>query len=385
MIKRIAEEKALNLLRSFPCVSIIGPRQVGKTTLARMISKRLTRESLYLDLELLSDYSKLSDAEFYLSQHTDKAVIIDEVQRMPALFPVLRALIDQKREPGRFILLGSAGPDLVRQSSESLAGRIAYLELSPFLLEEVIDRYQIEDLWFRGGYPDPFLENTPWQDWMQNFIRTYLERDLPAQGFSSDRILAERLWLMLAHNHGNLVNYSELGRSLEISSGMIKKYLDFLEAAFLIRQVRPYTNNLKKRVVKSPKVYIRDSGILHFLLGLAKYEELFGTMKLGASWEGFVAEQIAEHLHSNRKLFFYRTHEGAELDLVIEKGGLPLAGIEIKIGSDNRPSRGNTVAAESLGVTQKFIITKEGEDYMQSNGFRTCSLGTFLKNYLPEL
>jgi predicted AAA+ superfamily ATPase len=385
MIKRIAEEKALTLLGSFPCVSIIGPRQVGKTTLARMISKRLIKESLYLDLELMSDYSKLSDAELYLLQHADKTVIIDEVQRMPGLFPVLRALIDQKREPGRFILLGSASPDLVKQTSESLAGRIAYLELTPFLFEEIADSHKIEELWFRGGYPDPFLKNVPWTDWMQNFIRTYLERDLPAQGFSADRVLAERLWIMLAHNHGNLVNYSELGRSLEISSNVIKKYLDFLEAAFLIRQVRPYTNNLKKRLVKSPKVYIRDSGILHFLLGLESYNDLYANIKMGASWEGFVAEQIAGRMVSNRKLFFYRTHDGSELDLVIEKGGRPLAGIEIKFGSDNRPSRGNTVAAENLGATQKYIITKDGEDYLQGNGFRTCSLKTFLGNYLPEL
>lgn len=385
MIKRIAENRILKLINSFPCVAIIGPRQVGKTTLVKMIKDKLKNKSLYLDMELLSDFTKLVDPETYLNQHKDKTVIIDEVQRLPSLFPLLRALIDQKRTAGRFVLLGSAGPELIRDSSESLAGRIAYFELTPFIVDEVITNYKINDLWIRGGFPEAFLLKTPWDDWMNNFIRTYLERDLPNLGFTADPIKAERLWVMLAHNHANLMNYSEISKSLEVSSVTIKKYIDFLEKAYLVRQIRPYTFNIKKRLIKSPKIYIRDSGILHYLLGINEYEDLFKNMKLGASWEGFVIDQIAAIIPTGRKLFFFRTHDGSELDLVIEKGGKPLASIEIKIGSDVRPSKGNTLAAVNLGTTKNFVVTAESEEYVLSNGFRVCSLITFLHKYLPNL
>ncbi len=384
MIKRLGQQKIESLLRGFPCVAIIGPRQVGKTSLAKQIRKNYPN-SIYLDMELQNDFLKLEDAETYLVQFEDRLIIIDEVQRRKELFPVLRALIDMNREPGRFLLLGSAAPDLIRDSSESLAGRIAYFELSPLLAKEILPNYKLNDLWFRGGFPDPFLNLDIWLDWMNSFINTYFERDLPNLGFPADSITGKRLWLMLAHLHGNLVKYSEIAKSLELSLHTIKKYIAFLENAFLIRTIQPYHSNIKKRLVKSPKVYIRDSGILHFLLGIENHEQLMGNPKMGASWEGFVIEQLIPSIPLNRQFFFYRTHDGAELDLVITKGGIPVSGIEIKYGSDIRLSRGNTEAIETLQTTNNFILIKNEEDYSLTNKTRVCGLNIFLKKYLPEI
>jgi len=374
------------LVEHFPCVGLIGPRQSGKTTLVKRNSNKITKQTLYLDLELSEDFHKLNDAQVFLQQHQDKCVIIDEIQRKPDLFPLLRALIDQKRESGRFILLGSASPDLIRDSSESLAGRIAYLELHPFILPEI--KFDTEKLWFRGGFPDSYLENKPniRYRWMDNFIRTYLEKDLPQLGFGGHSAIAERLWIMLAHEHGNLINYSELSKSLEISMPTVKSYMDFLEQAFLIRQLKPYTHNIKKRMVKSPKVYIRDSGILHHLLGLKSHDDLYANIKMGNSWEGFVIEQISALLPLNRKMYFYRTHVGSELDLVIEKGGKPHVGIEIKYGSDISPSKGNIYAANYLKTNENFIIIiSKDEEYLLSNGFKVVGIRKFLTNILPSL
>ncbi len=384
MIKRLAQEKVENLLKGFPCVAIIGPRQVGKTSLAKQIRQKFPR-SIYLDMELQSDFTKLDDAETYLTQFYDKLVIIDEIQRRKELFPVLRALIDKNRKPGRFLLLGSASPDLIRDSSESLAGRIAYYELSPLLVKEILPDYNIKDLWFRGGFPDPFLNFDIWFDWMNNFINTYFERDLPNLGFPADSITGKRLWLMLAHLHGNLIKYSELAKSLELSINTVKSYISFLENAFLIRTVQPFYSNIKKRLVKSPKVYIRDSGILHFLLGIDNFEQLTGHPKMGASWEGFVIEQLIPLIPKNRQFFFYRTHDGSELDLIITKAGIPVCGIEIKYGSDVRLSRGNTEAINTLKPKNNFVIVKDNTDYQITNNVRVSGLDLFLKKYLPNL
>lgn len=385
MIKRFAQNKILKLLKSFPCVALIGPRQVGKTTLAMEIQKSLKSESIYLDLELTSDFNKLLDAETFLAQNQSKTIIIDEVQRKKDLFPLLRALIDKNRRPGRFILLGSASPDLLRDSSESLAGRIAYVELSTFIINEIEQNYSIEQLWVKGGFPDAFLEKVSWQDWMNNFISTYLEKDLPALGFPADRLTAQRLWTMIAHNHGYLINYSEFSKSLEVSVPTVKKYINFLESAFLVRQLPSYYFNIKKRIVKSPKVYIRDSGILHHLLGLENLNQILGYPKMGASWEGFIIEQIAAFLPDYLRIYFYRTRDGSELDLVIEKGGYPYIAIEIKYGSDVRPTKGNTEAIKMLKTKHNFVIIKDDENYLLSNGFRVCGIKLFLNQYLPNL
>jgi len=362
-------------------VAIIGPRQVGKTTLAKQIKKDY-KSSIYLDLELRNDLVKLDDPETYLKQFEDHLIIIDEVQRKKELFPVLRALIDQRRKPGRFLLLGSAAPELLRDSSESLAGRIAYHELTPFLWPETDADYSMEDLWIRGGFPDAFLNKKYWLDWMNNFVKTYIERDLPNLGYPANSITSERLWTILAHYHGNLINYAEIAKSLELSIHTIKNYLGFLEHAFLIRLVKPFHSNAKKRLVKSPKVYMRDSGVLHYLSGIENIKQLFGHPKQGASWEGFVLEQIIAQLKPNQKIYFYRTHDGAELDLVITKGNTLVAGIEIKYGSGVKASRGNTEAIQFLQTKQNFIIIRNDEDYHLSSGFIVCGLDIFLKKYL---
>lgn len=384
MIKRFGQHKIEKLLNGFPCVAIIGPRQVGKTVLAKQI-KLLYPDSIYLDMELQRDFLKLSDAETFLSQFKDQLIIIDEVQRRKNLFPILRALIDMNKKPGRFLLLGSAAPDLIRDSSESLAGRIAYFELTPFLLKEINSIYLLDDLWFQGGFPDPFLNRQIWSDWMNNFINTYFERDLPMLGFPADSMTGKRLWLMLAHLHGNLVKYSEIAKSLELSINTVKKYIAFLESAFLIRTIQPFHSNIKKRLVKSPKVYIRDSGILHFLLGIDNFEQLHGNPKMGNSWEGFVIEQITPILPINRQIFFYRTHDGAEIDLVVTKGGNPISAIEIKYGSEIKLSRGNTLAIQTLKTKNNYILIKEDVDYLTSKNLRVCGLNTFLEKYLPLL
>jgi len=384
MIKRFAQQKIETLLHGFPCVAIIGPRQVGKTSLSKQIRNNYP-DYVYLDMELQSDYLKLEDSETYLSQFEDQLVIIDEVQRRKELFPILRALIDLNRRPGRFLLLGSAAPDLIRDSSESLAGRIAYYELSPFIAQEIQQEYNLQDLWIRGGFPDPFLKQDIWLDWMNNFVNTYFERDLPNLGFPADSITGRRLWLMLAHLHGNMVNYAEIAKSLELSFHTVKQYVAFLENAFLIRTIQPFHSNIMKRLVKSPKVYIRDSGILHFLLGIENREQLLGNHKMGASWEGFVIEQLIPLIPLNRQFYFYRTHDGSELDLVITKGGIPVSGIEIKFGSDVRPSRGNTQAIQNLQTTNNFILIKDEDDYLLSKNFRVCGLTSFIRKYLPEL
>lgn len=365
-------------------MTIIGPRQVGKTTLARIIQKEY-KFSTYLDLEFQKDYLKLEDAETYLRQFENHLVIIDEIQRKKDLFPVLRALIDLNRRPGRFLILGSASPDLLRNSSESLAGRIAYHELTPFLLPELGKSFKIENVWMYGGFPDALMKSKYWLDWMNNYVKTYFERDLPNLGFPADSLTGERLWTMLAHYHGNLVNYAELGRSLELNINTIKNYIGFLRNAFLIRLIEPFYTNSKKRLVKSPKVYIRDSGIMHYLSGIENLEQLTGHPKKGASWEGFVIEQIIPLLPVNREVWFYRTHDGAELDMVLTRDNRPVASIEIKYGSDARPTRGNTEAVQTLKTSHNYIIIKDDDDYLLSGGFRVCGLRVFLEKYLYSL
>ena len=381
MIARISENQIKHLLKGFPCVAIVGPRQVGKTTLAKLIQKEY-KLSIYLDLEFQKDYLKLEDAETYLQQFEDYLVIIDEVQRKRELFPVIRALVDQNRKPGRFLLLGSASPDLLRNSSETLAGRIAYHEVTPFLFSELCDNYKTEDIWMYGGFPEAFLNRNYWVQWMNNYVKTYFERDLPNLGFPADSITGERLWTMLAHYHGNLINYAELGRSLELNQNTVKSYVGFLRNAFLVRVIEPFHLNTKKRLVKSPKVYIRDSGIMHYLSGIENFDQLLGHPRRGASWEGFVIEQIITMLPVNRNAYFYRTHDGAELDLVITRGNRPVLSIEIKFGADARPTRGNTEAVHTLKTSQNYIIVKDNEDYLITDEFRVCGVKTFLAKYL---
>jgi len=269
MKTRIIEKKLLDTVNNFPATGIIGPRQVGKTTIAKQLLKKIEKETVYIDVENPRDRVKLSDPVLFFENNMDKCIIIDEIQLMPELFSVLRPMIDMKREPGRFIILGSASPVLLRQSSQSLAGRIAYIELSGFNLLELETESQ-NKLWLKGGFPDAFLskDNDIWQQWMDNFIRTYINTDLPILGLDINRNSIRNLWTMLSHVNAQVVNYSNIARSLSVSSTTLKKYIDFLENAFLIRQLQPFYPNIKKRIVKAPKVYLRDTGINNNLQGV---------------------------------------------------------------------------------------------------------------------
>ena len=354
-------------LGQFPAVGIIGSRQVGKTTLALMVAESRQDKAVYLDLERPSDLAKLSDAELYLRSVADSLVIIDEIQRRPDLFPVMRSLIDEQRRPGRFLILGSASPALLRQSSESLAGRIVYHELKPFNLQEVgTSTEDINLLLNRGGYPESYLAQSDAASlkWREAFIQTYLERDIPNLGLHIPAVALRRFWLMLAHCQGQLWNASRIAGSLGVDSKTARRYLDVLEDTFMIRQLPPLHANLKKRLVKSSKVYLRDTGLLHALFGIQTHEQLLGHPVAGASWEGWCIEQVLSIVRPNTAAYFYRTLAGAEIDLVLQPpAGEPPIAIEAKFSLDPRPARGFWSALEDLHPARSFIVYPGMEFY----------------------
>jgi predicted AAA+ superfamily ATPase len=318
------------LLKRFPVVAILGARQVGKTTLAASIAPTLSNRISRFDLENPSDLARLADPMLAL-QEPKGLVVLDEVQRRPELFPVLRVLADRKPVRTRFLVLGSAAPDLLRQSSESLAGRIAYYELPGLAVREVGFEHS-DRLWVRGGFPKAFLARSDREsmEWRQAFIRTFLERDLPALGVNIAADTMRRFWSMLAHHHAQLWNASEIGRSFGVADTTVRNYLDKLTDALVVRQLKPWHENLGKRQVKSPKIFIRDSGLLHALLNLPTKRDIEGHPKLGASWEGFIIDQLVQQLGvSPEETYHWRTHQGAELDLLVVRGGLRL-GFEVK-------------------------------------------------------
>ena len=371
-------------LDQFPAVALLGPRQVGKTTLAEEIGE--SRSSIYLDLERDDDRERLSDPVAYLESHADKLVILDEVQRMPELFQALRGLIDKGRRKGqragRFLLLGSASIDLLKQSGESLAGRIAYLELAPLNVME-IGPDKLEDLWVRGGFPDSFLatDDAASSVWRENFIRTYLERDIPQLG---PRIPAEtlrRFWTMLAHNQSQLLNAASLSRSLGVEGKSVARYLDLLVDLLLVRRLPPYHANVGKRLVKSPKTYVRDSGITHALLRLDDREAVLGHPIAGSSWEGFVIENLLSVAPERTEAYFYRTTAGAEIDLLLDLGGNEgIWAVEIKRGLAAKTSRGFTVARQDLEPARSFIVYGGTERYAKSEGVEAISLPDLMKD-----
>lgn len=387
MIKRKLTNQFFDFLAHFPVIGIVGPRQVGKTTFVKNNIQNFEKEALYLDLESPEDYNKLTDAELFLKNNESKTVIIDEIQRKPELFPVLRSLVDRNRVPGRFIILGSASPDLIRDSSESLAGRIAYMEMNPFDMDELNGVKSMEHLWLKGGFPDAVLEvrDDISSHWIQNFIKTYIERDLPLLGLKAPVKTIERLWSMMAHVNGNLLNYSQIAGSLGVSSNTVKSYVEFFEHSFLIRTVQPFFIHTKKRLVKSPKLYFRDSGLLHHMLRIFNHNDLIGHPGSGNSWESFVIQQIANSLPSTVNTHFYRTQDGSELDLVITKGTRIIAGIEIKHTNAPRLSKGNTLAINTLLSKRNFIITPGSDDFPIREKVQVCSLEHFIFNYLPIL
>jgi uncharacterized protein len=379
MISRSISENVKEGLEIFPAVAILGPRQVGKTTLVKQLLSDLNKPTIYLDLEYFADASKLNEPDTFFLEHQDKTIILDEIQRMPELFQLLRSIIDQNRQNGRFILLGSASPDLLKKSSETLAGRILYLEMHPIQYQEIANEsFDYKALWIRGGYPTPLLATRPKAAmlWQNSFVQTYVERDLPALGLAASPALIRNLLRMVSHVHSGLLTYSDLANSLNISMPSVKSYLDYLENAFLIRKLEPYFVNIGKRLVKSPKIYIRDSGLLHFLLGIENFDQILGHPTLGASWEGFVIQQIIANLAIGVEPYFYRTKDGAELDLLLVKYGVIEAAIEIKFGSSPAISRGNTQAWADLQAKQNLIITPEADDYWYKNDVRVCNLST---------
>ncbi len=364
MINRKIQSAVEKSLAQYPVVGILGPRQVGKTTLAKAIRSSLTRNTVYLDLELPSDINKLQDPEMYLGPLADSLVIIDEIQRFPILFPLLRALVDQKRTAGRFLILGSASPDLIRHASESLAGRIVYHELTPFLLQET-GGDELRRLWLRGGYPESFLAASDETSfgWREAFIKTYLEMDIPQLGIRVPAMQLRRFWTMLSHYHGHLWNAAQIAGSLGISAPTVQKYLDILTDTFIVRQLPPLRANVKKRLIKSAKVYIRDTGLLHALMRNRTMEDLYGYPSLGLSWEGFVVEQILGSLPDAEQAFFYRTNAGAEIDLVLaDHPGGPVA-IEIKYSLSPKATRGFWNGYEDLGCKKGFIVYPGEEVY----------------------
>ncbi|MCU0462010.1 MAG: ATP-binding protein [Bacteroidales bacterium] len=386
MIKRILEKELLELLAFFPAVGIIGPRQSGKTTLARMLMEKYSKKSIYLDLESPTDRNKLTEPEYFFKDNIDKCVVLDEIQRMPELFPLLRSSIDKHKIPGRFIILGSANPAILKDSSEALTGRIAYQELYPFNIMET-GFENLKKHWLRGGFPDAYKQKniSRTRIWLENFVTTYIERDLPVIGLDASSITLANFWSMLAHNHGNIFNASNFARSLGVSSPTVTRYLHFLEEAFLVNRLIPFYHNTRKRLVKSPKVYIRDSGVLHYLTNSLDPSVLPLHIIIGASWEGYVVEQVKQIIGKKLGMFYYRTHQGTECDLVLAKGIKSLASIEIKYSSSPVITRSFTQAIEDLRTKDNFIITPDCDDYIIRDNIKVCSLQTFLTRHLQEI
>ena len=365
MISREIQSKITKSLNSFPVVGLLGSRQVGKTTLANKIKKEYGGKVVYLDLELPSDLNKLQDPELYLKQHKNSLVIIDEIQRMPSLVPILRALVDQHRVSGRFLILVSASLDLIKKSSESLAGRIIYHELNPLHIYETgLEEKPINQLWLKGGYPESFLADEKKSfTWREAFIKTYLERDIPQLGLRIPALQLRKFWTMLAHNHAQLWNASLISKSLGVTAPTVNHYLNILEQTYIIRRLLPFHINIKKRLIKSPKIFIRDSGILHALLNIRTLDDLQSHPSIGNSWEGFVIEQIISILPDYWDIFFYRTNAGAEIDLILFNANKSPVAVEIKYSSSPKLSRGFWNVYSDLKCKKGFIVYAGKESY----------------------
>ena len=371
----------LEKFKYYPVTVLLGPRQVGKSTLAKAIQDRV-KKALYLDLQNPKDLLLLEDPFALFERNPDTLIILDEIQKAPEFFSVLRSIIDQNRTNGRVLVLGSASRDLIKQSSETLAGRICYLEITPFFRREIRPLLDFRQHWQRGGFPLGLLaENDSTSlDWRKNYIQTFLERDIPQLGFANlPSPMMSRFWQMLAHNHGQFLNQAQLAQSLGVSSPSVKKYLSILEQLFVIRQLEPYAGNLKKRLVKSPRIYLRDSGLLHCLLDIESERDLMGHPVCGSSYEGFVMENIIS-LFPEWRPSFLRTSNGAEVDLVLQKGR-KLKFFEMKLNSTPKASRGLHQMIEELHPEKTFVIAPVKSSF-QVNKVTYISLDEFIEEHI---
>ena len=384
-ITRRAHTLVSNRLRTAPAVVLLGPRQVGKTTLARAIAAARAPKAVYLDLERPADRRRLDDADAYLRAQAGRLVVIDEIHRAPGLFEILRGVIDDRRSTGdrvgHFLLLGSAALDLMRQATETLAGRVAYVELTSIDVAELPRRGpSIDALWLRGGLPESLLarKDTDSLTWRRDFIRSYLERDVP---MFAPRLPAEtiaRLWGMLAHGQGTMLNQSRLASSLGVSAPAVGRYVDLLVDLLLVRRLRPWSGNLGKRLVRSPKTYVRDSGLVHALLEIATTHDLLGHPIAGPSWEGFAIENLIAAAGDHRVPYFYRTEDGSEIDLVLERGGKVELAIEIKRTTSPDVSKGFRLGCEALAPRSAFVVHGGQDEWPMRDGVTAISLGKLM-------
>ncbi len=375
MIVRSRHSKEIiRRLRNFEVVAILGPRQVGKTTLAKQVAERYNRQSHHFDLEDPAVLSRFGGDPKLALQNLKGLVIIDEIQRQPDLFPLLRVLSDRRPRPARFLVLGSASPNLLRQSSESLAGRIIYYELGGLGLDEVGNN-RLDRRWLRGGFPSAYLSrsNRDCFEWLESFTRTFIERDLAQLGVQTSGTTLRRFWTMLAHRHGQVWNSSEFARSFGVADTTVRRYLDILTDALVVKQLAPWFANLKKRQVKAPKVYIRDSGLVHSLLGISDTDTLDTHPARGSTWEGLLLELIMEQLSGvDREFYYWRTHTGAELDLFIPSAKERL-GIEIKLSSAPAVTASMRHAVKDLELTELIVIHAGEESYPLNEKIRAVS------------
>jgi predicted AAA+ superfamily ATPase len=356
-----------------PAVAILGARQIGKTTLAKQIAAEFP-DSIYLDLENAQARAKLEQADVFFEANRNRLVVLDEIQNAPELFSTMRGEIDADRRPGRFLILGSASFKLLQQS-QSLAGRLALVDMAPLLLSEVHQSFEdIQTLWVRGGFPGSYTapqDDASWL-WRDAFVRHFLHTDLPALGINVEPELMRRFWRMVAHLHGQLFNASSIAASLGVSSPTVTRYLDHLVQSLMLRRLEPFHANLGKRLVKSPKIYVRDSGLLHYLLGMRNVHDLMGHPNTGASWEGFCIEQICNHLPTGASVSFYRTAAGAELDVVVETGRETI-GFEIKFSSAPKVSKGFWQACEDIGVHKAYVMAPVQEGWAMAKDVQVVS------------
>ena len=356
-----------------PAVAILGARQIGKTTLAKQIAAEFP-DSIYLDLENAQARAKLDQADVFFEANRHRLVVLDEIQNAPELFSTMRGEIDADRRPGRFLILGSASFKLLQQS-QSLAGRLTLVDMAPLLLSEVLQSFEdIQTLWVRGGFPGSYTApqgDASWL-WRDAFVRHFLQTDLPALGINVEPELMRRFWRMVAHLHGQLFNASSIAASLGVSSPTVTRYLDHLVQSLMLRRLEPFHANLGKRMVKSPKIYVRDSGLLHYLLGMRNVHDLMGHPNTGASWEGFCIEQICNHLPTGASVSFYRTAAGAELDVVVETGR-ETTGFEIKFSSAPKVSKGFWQACEDIGVHKAYVMAPVQEGWAMAKDVQVVS------------